>query len=324
VLVTLEMPFKTPLNQNTTTEEGTTLGKSSVGKSDFDDGLDIPTHLHERAGVYKPVEMARIAARLGNSDAGKVEDRASLPLPLVSGPKAAAEKRKAIKEWAEDDKPREKFATKGRGSLSDAELLAIMIGSGTAADSALDLARKLLTLTDGNLEAFFKLDWRDLTAIRGIGPARAITICAALELGRRRKIEKDQEGAPQDAPKALITGHRVYAALSPYMHDLVEEQVWLILLTRKFLPISIKQIGQGGLNSVVLDTKTVFREALLGRASNVIVAHNHPSGVVHPSPQDDSVTANLVIVGKAMDCPLADHLIYTNTGFFSYADSGRL
>lgn len=217
---------------------------------------------------------------------------------------------------AEEDRPREKLLLKGKAALSDAELIAILIGTGTAACSAVDLARMLLASVGNNLAAVARMSVSDLCKFKGIGEAKAISIISALELGRRRK--------EQEPPKFLkITGSRqIYELMRPDLHDESVEQVYLLLLNRTNGLIKKERVSQGGISASVVDPKVVFRFALEQGAHSLILIHNHPSGNLQPSESDKRLTQRLQKIGKELEILLLDHLIYTDQGYFSFADEG--
>lgn len=221
-----------------------------------------------------------------------------------------------IFELAEEDRPREKLLLKGKAALSDAELIAILIGTGTASCSAVDLARMLLASVGNNLGAVARMSVSDLCKFKGIGEAKAISIISALELGRRRK--------EQEPPKFLkITGSRqIYELMRPYLHDESVEQVYLLLLNRTNGLIKKERVSQGGISASVVDPKVVFRFALEQGAHSLILIHNHPSGNLQPSESDKRLTQRLQKIGKELEILLLDHLIYTDQGYFSFADEG--
>ncbi len=223
-----------------------------------------------------------------------------------------------IFELAEADRPREKLLLKGKAALSDAELIAILIGTGTAACSAVDLARRLLASVENDLGAVARMSIADLTQFKGIGEAKAVSIVSALELGRRRK--------DQELPKReKITGSRqVYLLMRPDLHDEPVEQVYLLLLNRTNGLIKKQRISQGGTTASVVDPKVVFKFALEHGAHSLILVHNHPSGNLKPSEADQRLTQRVQQIGRELEIPLLDHLIYTDAGYFSFADEGRM
>jgi DNA repair protein RadC len=221
-----------------------------------------------------------------------------------------------IYELAEEDRPREKLLLKGKSTLSDAELIAILIGTGTAACSAVDLSRMLLASVGYNLATVARMSVSDLCKFKGIGEAKAISIISALELGRRRK--------EQEPPKLLkITSSRqVYELMRPDLYDESVEQVYLLLLNRSNGLIKKERVSQGGTTASVEDPKVEFRFALEQGAQSLILIHNHPSGNLQPSDTDKRLTQRLQKIGKELELPLIDHLIYTDQGYFSFADEG--
>lgn len=223
-----------------------------------------------------------------------------------------------IKEWSPEDRPREKMMLKGKAALSDAELLAILLGSGTATLSAVDLAKQVLHHAGHNLHALAQLTVRDLIRIKGIGQVKAMTIVAALELGRRRK-----DTNPEDRPK--IAGSKdVYDLLKPDLLDLPHEEFWMVLLNRANRVIRKVQISQGGVAGTVADPKIIFKMALDDLASGIIVAHNHPSGNLTASQADIQLTQRLKESGKLLEIQVLDHLIFAGHKYFSFADEGIL
>ncbi|WP_420581753.1 RadC family protein [Reichenbachiella sp.] len=224
----------------------------------------------------------------------------------------------SIKQWAEEDRPREKLIIKGKASLSEAELIAILIGSGTPKISAVDLAKTILAATGNDLNALAKLSLADLKKFNGIGEAKAITIISALELGRRRK-------ETEFVKKPKVTSSSVaYLYLKPYLMDLDHEQFWVLYLNRANQIIKPELISAGGVSGTVVDAKLVFKKALDVLASNVILAHNHPSGNLQPSTQDVQLTKKMKSAGQTLDIPVLDHIIFTDDGYFSFADESMM
>ncbi|RIW17062.1 JAB domain-containing protein [Algoriphagus lacus] len=223
-----------------------------------------------------------------------------------------------ISELAEEDRPREKLLLKGKAALSDAELIAILIGSGTPTISAVDLSRLILREVNHDLASLAKMSVKDLMKFKGIGEAKAISIVSALELGRRRK---DQE--PQ--LRAKITSSRdIYELMKPELFDEQVEHFYLILLTRSNHVIKKHLISQGGTSGTVVDPKVVFKVALEYLSQSLIFVHNHPSGNLTPSEQDKRLTERLVKIGRELDLPVLDHVIFGDRGYFSFADEGIL
>ena len=223
-----------------------------------------------------------------------------------------------ISELAEEDRPREKLLLKGKSALTDAELIAILIGSGTKTLSAVDLSRLILKNVNHELSSLAKLSIKDLMKFKGIGEAKAISIVAAMELGRRRK---DQE--PQ-AKFKITSSKDVYDLMRPELFDEVVEHFYLVLMTRSNQVIKKQLISQGGTSGTVVDAKVVFKTALDHLAQSMILVHNHPSGSLTPSEQDKRLTERLVKIGRDMDLPVLDHVIFSDRGYFSFADEGIL
>lgn len=224
--------------------------------------------------------------------------------------------RLTIKDWAEEDKPREKMLLKGWRALSDAELIAILIGSGTGSQTAVDVAKNLMQTAEGSIDKLAKFTIKEMQKVKGIGEARAITIGAALELGRRRTTED------REKPKKITSSADAYSLLKPYLHDLQVEQFMVILLNRANVVVKVVSVGTGGLTAVVADVKVIFKAALENYACGIILAHNHPSGNNHPSKADLNLTKLMMFAGKTLEIPVLDHIIYTNHGYHSLADEG--
>lgn len=220
----------------------------------------------------------------------------------------------SIKQWAEEDRPREKLIIKGRAALSDAELIAILIGSGTPRISAVELSKTILAATGNDLNQLAKLSLADLKKFNGIGEAKAVSIISALELGRRRKhMESAQK------PKVRSSAD-VYNFLKPYLLDLDHEQFWVLYLNRANQILKPEKISTGGVSGTVVDAKLIFKKALEVLASGLVLAHNHPSGNLRPSEQDIKLTKKLKAAGQSLDIPVLDHIIFTNAGYFSFSD----
>jgi DNA repair protein RadC len=224
----------------------------------------------------------------------------------------------SIKSWAEEDRPREKLLLKGQKQLSNAELLAIILGSGNREESALALAQRILKFHDNNLETFSKSGFENLKKFKGIGDAKAINIIAALELGTRRMAV-----APKKL-KQILTSQDAFEVLNQTFIHLDTEEFWILLLNRANKVIGKKQISSGGVSGTVVDAKVVFKEAIEQLASSIILSHNHPSGNLKPSQADLDLTKKLKAAGKTMDIAVLDHLILTDKGYFSFADEGFL
>jgi DNA repair protein RadC len=224
----------------------------------------------------------------------------------------------SIKQWALDDRPREKLLSKGIESLSDAELIAILIGSGHKDKSAVDLAKSILGSVAHNLNELGKQNVDDLIKHKGIGEAKAISIVAALELGKRRKISDVIE-------KKQITGSSdVFDIFGPLLGDLPHEEFWILLLNRSNKIIQKKRISKGGIVGTVTDIKLILKAAILQTASGIIVCHNHPSGNVKPSDTDKEITQKLKNACQITEISLLDHLIVSFSNYFSFADEGIL
>jgi len=224
---------------------------------------------------------------------------------------------KSIKNWAKDDRPREKLVLKGRESLSDAELIAIILGSGTRTKSAVELGREVLDSVNNDLNKLSQLSVKDLCKFKGIGPAKAISIVSAIELSRRRPIEKGE--------KSKITCSRdIYNLMSPMLKDAQYEQFWIICLSRANVVLAKHKISDGGREGTVADSKRIFKIALEEISSGIILCHNHPSGQMKPSQADVNLTKKLVEAGKVLDVTVLDHLIFTNSGYYSFADEGKM
>lgn len=223
-----------------------------------------------------------------------------------------------INQWAEDDRPREKFLLKGKSALSDSELLAILIGSGSRNESAVQLCQRILASTNNNLNALGKLSAQQLMQFKGIGEAKAITITAALELGRRRREEEVQE-------LSIITSSKsVFELMQPIIGELPHEEFWVLYLNNSNKVIYKSQISKGGITGTVVDTRIVFKTALEHHAISVVLTHNHPSGKLMASDADKQITKKLQEAGKHLDILVLDHIIVTEINYFSFADEGIL
>ena len=224
----------------------------------------------------------------------------------------------SIKNWSEDERPREKMLQKGAAALTDAELLAILISSGTKEKSALDLAREILALAHNNIQQLGRLSLQELKKTKGIGEARAITIAAALEIGRRRQMAEGLQ-------RSTITKSAEAAEIvMPLLQDLNHESFCVIYLNHCSKVIRHEMISSGGLTATVADIRIILKNALLHNANRIIVAHNHPSGNKQPSAQDKELTNKLRDAAKLMDIILVDHLIISGSGYFSMADEGMI
>jgi len=225
-------------------------------------------------------------------------------------------KTNSIKHWAEDDRPREKMLQKGYTALSDAELIAILIQSGTREKSAVDLAREILQMGNHNLSKLGKLSIKDFQKIKGIGEARAITLVSALELGRRRQLSEGMEQKELSSSKAAAD------ILIPLMGDLPQEKFCVLCLSNSNKLIHYEFVSTGGVTQTVVDAKIIFKTALQHLASRLIIAHNHPSGNLTPSKADRDVTEKLINGAKLLDLQIIDHLIIADKQYLSFADEG--
>lgn len=223
-----------------------------------------------------------------------------------------------IKSWAVEDRPREKLLLKGKSALSDAELIAILLGSGTTSVSAVDVAKNILQAVRNDLNELARLTVKDLTRIKGIGEAKAITVVSALELGRRRK-----EAANEERPR--ITGAKdIFDLLKSELLDLSHEVFWIVLLNRANRVIGKHQVSQGGVAGTVADPKIIFKLALEGLASGIILAHNHPSGNLNASQADIDLTKKLKEAGKLLEIQVLDHVIIAGNNYMSFTDTGLM
>ena len=223
-----------------------------------------------------------------------------------------------IANWSVDDQPREKLRDKGPDALSNAELLAILVGSGTPGVSAVELMQQILSDCSNNLNTLGKMSIRDLMVYKGVGEAKAITILAACELGKRRQME-----APEERPD-LGTATKVYNHMHPVMQDLDVEEFWLLLLNQNFRLIKKMRIAHGGITEVSVDIRILMREAVLANATVIAVCHNHPSGSLKPSKQDDALTQQIKRACDVMRLHFMDHVIITDGNYYSYHEQGRL
>lgn len=221
-----------------------------------------------------------------------------------------------IKSWADDDKPREKLMSKGKTALSDVELLAILLRSGTKSLTAVDVARMILNKANNNLVQLSKLTISDLTKIPGVGETKALTIQAALELGMRRRA--------QDASEDIRSSKDAFDLIYPQAADCPYEQFWVLFLNKANRKISIHCISEGGLDSTVVDPKRIFKIALEENAASIILCHNHPSGRLMPSDSDIRLTAKIKNSGEFLDIKVLDHLIVGDEKYYSFADEGKL
>ncbi len=220
----------------------------------------------------------------------------------------------SIKNWAEDDKPREKLMLKGKSVLSDAELLAILIGSGNRNETAVGLCQRILKSVDNNLNALGKLSIIQLCNFKGIGEAKAISIIAAMEIGRRRRSEDAHELIK------ITSSKMVFEIMQPLIGELIHEEFWVLYLNSSNKVIAKSQISKGGITGTVVDKRIIFKTAFENNATAMILTHNHPSGKLEPSEADIKITKELKLAGKQLDIPVLDHLIITENGYYSFAD----
>jgi DNA repair protein RadC len=230
----------------------------------------------------------------------------------------AGYKKLSIKEWSVDDRPREKLLAKGISSLSDAELIAIIIGSGTREESAVELSKKILSTVKSNLNELGKLSVNELQKFKGIGEAKAIGITAALELGRRRKSAEVTERSK------ITSSQDVYELFHSILADLSHEEFWVLFLNRSNKILDKQKISQGGISGTVTDIRIILKFAIEKSASSVVLCHNHPSGNNKPSDADIAITQKIKDSGELMEISLLDHVIVTDGAYYSFADEGLL
>jgi len=224
----------------------------------------------------------------------------------------------SIKNWSHDDRPREKLRDKGKSALSDAELVAILIGSGNRDESAVDLCKRILVSVDNNLSELGKLSLKQLMDFKGIGEAKAITIAAALELGRRRRGEEALE------KKKITSSVSVFELMQPIIGELPHEEFWIIYVNNSNKVIQKNQLSKGGITGTLVDVRLALKNALEVGATGIILAHNHPSGTLKPSEADKQLTQKLKTAGESLDIKVLDHLIITEKAYFSFSDDGMI
>lgn len=222
-----------------------------------------------------------------------------------------------IKHWAEEDRPREKLLLKGVKSLSNVELLALLIGSGTKSYNAVEVARELLKTVNNDLNKLSGLSLKQIEKVSGIGPVKAITITGAIELGRRRKVSDIIK------KKRFTCSLEIFEYIISDLMDLPHEEFWVMMLDRKNQLIKKQRVSSGGVSDTSVDLKMIFKIAFEELASNIVLIHNHPSGDYTPSQSDIKLTRQLIKAGELMDIPVLDHLIVTNNGYFSFKDNKR-
>lgn len=227
-------------------------------------------------------------------------------------------KKPSINQWAEEDRPREKMISKGIDVLSDAELLGILIGSGNTEESAVELMRRVLLACDNNLNELGKWTYRNYSDFKGIGPAKATTIMAALELGKRRKMQEVKERTQ------IMCSTDIYRIFHPMLCDLPQEEFWILLLNQSNKVIDKIRISTGGIDGTYADVRSILREAILHRATGIVLIHNHPSGNPTPSVNDKRLTTAVSQGAQTMNIRLSDHVIICDGKYYSFADKGDL
>lgn len=228
------------------------------------------------------------------------------------------EKKLTITQWAEEDRPREKLMNLGAETLSNAELLAILIGSGSPRESAVELMKRVLSDCKNNLNTLGKLSITDLTSYNGIGEAKAITILAACELGKRRQVA-DILKRP-----TLNSANAIYNYMRPKVQDKDVEEAWILLMNQKLDLIEAKCISHGGITGTAIDVRIILKEALLKNATAIALCHNHPSGNTSPSREDDNITTSVKKAADTMCIYFVDHVIVANQRFYSYREEGKI
>ena len=223
-----------------------------------------------------------------------------------------------INQWDKADRPREKLMEKGCEALSSAELLAILIGSGNTEETAVELMRRIMSECKNSLVTLGRKSVKELCQYKGMGPAKAVTVLAACELGRRRAAETFPERPQLNSPE------NIYRYMKPLLGDKTEEECWALLLNQQLRLIKPYRTGCGGLSSATVDVRCILREALLERATALALCHNHPSGGLRPGREDDRITLQLKQATQTMDIRLIDHVIITASGYYSYSDAGRI
>lgn len=224
----------------------------------------------------------------------------------------------SIKNWKEDDRPRDKLLSKGKGVLSDAELIAIMLGSGNRRESALGLAKRILASVDNNLSKLAKMSIQQLMTFNGIGEAKSVSIVTALELGRRRRLE---EALVQSK---ITSSKSVFNIMQPILGELQHEEFWIVYLNNSNRILLKFQMSKGGISGTLVDTRLVFKKAIEIGATSIILVHNHPSGTLMPSSADKMLTQKIKKAGETLDIKVLDHVIVTEKSYFSFADSNEL
>lgn len=226
--------------------------------------------------------------------------------------------RLTIPQWSEADRPREKMMQKGAEALSDAELLGILIGSGNTEESAVALMQRILAAAGNDLNTLGKWEVRDFARFKGMGPAKSITVMAALELGKRRKLQERRERA------VIRSSQDIYELFHPLLCDLPTEEFWTLLLNQAARVIDKVRISRGGIDQTTADVRAILREALLQRATQIVLVHNHPSGNVQPSAEDRRLTQQVQQAARVMNIRVLDHLVVTDGRYYSFNDEGVL
>lgn len=229
-----------------------------------------------------------------------------------------SEKLISIKDWNADDRPREKLLLKGRESLSDAELIAVLIGSGNREENAVELSKRILASVNNNLNQLSRLGVNDLMRFKGIGEAKAVSIITALELGRRKRLEKALE------QKKIQSSRDVFEVMQPVLGDLMHEEFWILYLNNSNKILQMLPVSKGGITGTLVDTRIVFKKAMEISATAIILCHNHPSGTLKPSVSDKQLTRKIKEAGALLDVRVLDHLIITQQQYYSFADENLL
>ena len=275
---------------------------------------------------YEPEDFPKEEQKAENTKNNEPNEAHNTECPSSSGSLSTGESEgksrvsgtMPITSWAEDDRPREKLARIGAENLSDAELIAILIGSGNTKESAVDLMKRILKDCDNNLGILGRKSISELTAYNGIGEAKAISILAACELGKRREHEDKLERLDLSQPDAI------YQHLLPKMRDLDVEEAYIVLMNNNYKHIKTIRLSHGGITETAVDVRVIIKEAVLCNATIVALAHNHPSGNIHPSGYDDQITRQVKSACDAMRLHFADHIIVTDGAYYSYHESGKL
>lgn len=223
-----------------------------------------------------------------------------------------------IRSWSEDDRPREKLQAKGKSALSDAELIAILIGSGSRNETAVALSQRMLSAAANNLNVFGKWSLQQYMAFKGIGEAKAIAIAAAMELGRRRRMSETVE------PTKITSSKTVFELMQPIIGELPHEEFWVLYLNNANKILHKAQLSKGGITGTIVDVRLAFKRALEYQATAMILCHNHPSGTLVASDADKQITRKMTLAGESIDIKVLDHLIVTEKAYFSFADEGIL